>query len=163
MAALPQTADALARLIDHTLLSPSATAAAIDRLCAEARSRALFSVCVNPCWVARARAAVAGSEVAVCTVIGFPLGANASAIKAAEAERAITDGASELDMVINVGWLLDGDDAKVREDVAAVVDVAGGRVIKWSSTSAGCSTATTPRSARTSRRSSTSRAGAWSR
>ena len=73
---------------DSAVLSPSATADAIDRLCAEARSRSLFSVCVNPCWVARAKRAVVGSEVAVCTVIGFPLGANASASKADEARRA---------------------------------------------------------------------------
>lgn len=127
---LPRTAAELARLIDHTLLSPSATGAAIDRLCAEARERELFSVCVNPCWVVRAKRALLGSEVAVCTVIGFPLGANQTGTKADEAARAIAEGADELDLVLNVGWLLDGEDNAVREDVAAVVGVAEGRVVK---------------------------------
>ncbi|HLT35358.1 MAG TPA: deoxyribose-phosphate aldolase [Enhygromyxa sp.] len=127
---LPRTAAELARRIDHTLLSPSASKQAIDRLCAEARERELFSVCVNPCWVPRARQALTGSEVAVCTVVGFPLGANATGTKVDEAARAIADGADELDMVLNVGWLLDGDHDAVREDVAAVVSVARGRVVK---------------------------------
>jgi deoxyribose-phosphate aldolase len=127
---LPRTAAELARLIDHTLLSPSATGPAIDRLCVEARERELFSVCVNPCWVPRAKLALAGSNVAVCTVVGFPLGANATLLKADEAARAIADGADELDMVMNIGWLLDGDDDAVREDVAAVVRVSAGRVVK---------------------------------
>ena len=130
MAEIPRTADELARLIDHTLLSPSATASAVDRLCAEARSRSLFSVCVNPCRVARAKRALHGSEVAVCTVVGFPLGANTTATKRDEAARAIADGADELDMVLNVGWLLDGDDEAVRADVAAVVAVAEGKIVK---------------------------------
>jgi deoxyribose-phosphate aldolase len=130
MSDLPRTAAELARLIDHTLLSPSATGQAIDRLCAEARERELFSVCVNPCWVPRAKRALAGSRVAVCTVVGFPLGANASATKADEAARAIAEGADELDMVLNVGWLLDGEHDAVRDDVAAVVRVAEGRVVK---------------------------------
>lgn len=127
---LPRTPAELASLIDHTLLSPSATASAIDKLCAEARERSLFSVCVNPCWVARAKQNLAGSSVRVCTVIGFPLGANATQTKANEAARAIAEGADELDMVINLGWLLDGDDDAVRDDVAAVVCVAQGRVVK---------------------------------
>lgn len=127
---LPRTAAELARMIDHTLLSPSATRPAIDRLCEEARERGLFSVCVNPCWVPRAKRALVGSDVAVCTVIGFPLGANASAIKVDEAMRAIGEGADELDMVMNVGWLLDGEDEAVRDDVAAVVSAAEGRVVK---------------------------------
>jgi deoxyribose-phosphate aldolase len=127
---LPRTAAELARLIDHTLLSPSATGPAIDRLCAEARERELFSVCVNPCWVARAKRVLAGSRVLVCTVVGFPLGANATNIKAEEGALAIAEGADELDMVINVGWLLEGDDDAVREDVSAVVRVAAGRTVK---------------------------------
>ncbi|MFO7561574.1 MAG: deoxyribose-phosphate aldolase [Enhygromyxa sp.] len=130
MTDLPRTAAELASLIDHTLLSPSASGSAIDRLCAEARERGLFSVCVNPCWVPRAKWALDGSEVAVCTVVGFPLGANASATKADEAARAIAEGADELDMVMNVGWLLDGDHDAVHEDVAAVVGAAKGRVVK---------------------------------
>lgn len=130
MSDLPRTPAELARLIDHTLLSPSATASAIDRLCAEARERELFSVCVNPCWLPRVKQALTGSNVRACTVIGFPLGANATQTKANEAARAIADGADELDMVLNVGWLLDGDDQAVRNDVAAVVQAAEGRVVK---------------------------------
>jgi deoxyribose-phosphate aldolase len=130
MTTTPTTAAELARLIDHTLLSPVATAADIDRLCGEARGRTVFSVCVNPCWVAHAKRALAGSEVAVCTVIGFPLGATATRSKAQEAALALTEGADELDMVINLGWLLDRRDAQVRDDIAAVVDAGAGRVVK---------------------------------
>jgi deoxyribose-phosphate aldolase len=130
MPTLPASAADLARCIDHTLLSPSAGADAISKLCAEARAHGLFSVCVNPCWVPLAGRALAGSEVAVCTVIGFPLGANSPRIKAAEARAAIEDGADELDMVINVGWLRDGELARVQDDIAGVVAVAGERVVK---------------------------------
>src|SRR5690606_29185586 len=108
MADLPGTAAELARMIDHTLLSPSATAQDIDRLCAEAAGRRLLSVCVNPCWVGRAKRALAGSDVSVCTVVGFPLGANASATKVHETRLAVEHGADEIDMVMNVGWLLGG-------------------------------------------------------
>jgi deoxyribose-phosphate aldolase len=130
MSDLPRTAAELARLIDHTLLKPSATPEAIDELCREARERGVFSVCVNPCWVTHAKRRLAGSEVAVCTVIGFPLGANTTRIKAAEARLAVEEGADELDMVMNVGWFLAGRHEAVREDVAAVVAEAGGRVVK---------------------------------
>ncbi|PRP90384.1 deoxyribose-phosphate aldolase [Enhygromyxa salina] len=127
---LPRAAAELARLIDHTLLVPSATASAIDQLCAEARTRELFSVCVNPCWVTRAKRQLAGSEARVCTVIGFPLGATTTASKAAEARVAVEHGADELDMVMNVGWFLDGRHDQVRDDIARVVDAAQGRVVK---------------------------------
>jgi deoxyribose-phosphate aldolase len=127
---LPRTAAELARLIDHTLLGPSARAAAIDLLCEEARGRALYSVCVNPCWVARAKQQLDGSEVRVCTVIGFPLGANASASKAGEARIAVEHGADELDMVMNVGWFLSNEHERVRADVAGVIAAAQGRLVK---------------------------------
>lgn len=114
----------LANAIDHTLLAPSATRDQIVKLCAEARAHHLHSVCVNPYWVATAAGELAGSEVKVCTVIGFPLGANTTETKAYEAQTALADGATELDMVINVGALVGGDDEAVRYDIATIVDVA---------------------------------------
>lgn len=130
MTELPRSAAELARLIDHTLLDPKATVSAIDQLCTEAQTHRLFSVCVNPCWVAHAKQRLQDTGVAVCTVVGFPLGANSTRIKAAEAAHAIVEGADELDMVMNVGWFRSGDDAQVRDDIAAVVAAAGGRVVK---------------------------------
>src|SRR4051812_1539178 len=96
-------ARSVAALIDHTLLKPEATSSAIVRLCAEAREHAFAAVCVNPYWVRLCVAELAGSSVAVATVVGFPLGANETAIKVAEAERACHQGAREIDMVVNVG------------------------------------------------------------
>ena len=107
-------------LIDHTLLRPDATRYQIDELCAEAAEHQFKSVCINPTWVAHASRCLSGSGVAVCTVIGFPLGANLSETKAAEARRVQDDGASELDMVINVGRLKSGDADAVRDDIEAV-------------------------------------------
>jgi len=127
---LPSSRRALAQLIDHTLLAATADASRIDALCDEAGAHGLFSVCVHPCWVPRAAAALAGGGVRVCTVVGFPLGANASAIKAAETQRAIADGADEIDMVLNLGWLAGGDDDAVEADIAAVVGAAEGRIVK---------------------------------
>lgn len=124
------TRAALAGLIDHTLLRPAATAAQVEQLCREARERAFASVCVNPCHVAAARRALDG-HVPVCTVIGFPLGANVTAIKAAEAARALDDGATELDMVIALGALRAGDDVAVGRDIEAVVRAgAGAHLVK---------------------------------
>ena len=119
---LPQTASELAQMIDHTLLKPEATPGQIDRLCAEARQYGFASVCVNPVHVARCAEALRGSAVKVCTVIGFPLGANTSAVKAFEAVKAIQDGAIELDMVINIGALKAGELAQVRQDIRQVVE-----------------------------------------
>ncbi len=127
---LPASREQLAAFIDHTLLKPEATAPAIDRLCAEARSHGFGAVCINPVWIERARRALADSGVQVCTVIGFPLGANATATKRFEAERAIADGADELDMVVSLGPLLAGEHAFVQDDIAAVVAAAEGRVVK---------------------------------
>lgn len=122
----------IARLIDHTLLKPDATAPQIEQLCAEARTHQFASVCVNPCRVAAATTALRGSPVKVCTVIGFPLGANLTEIKAAEARAALRDGAQELDMVLNIGALKNGDDTAVQVDIAAVVALghAAGAVCK---------------------------------
>ncbi|MCG7260871.1 deoxyribose-phosphate aldolase [Corynebacterium aurimucosum] len=119
-----------AQLIDHTLLKPTAQAAQIDTLIAEAKDHGFASVCVNPTWVARAAEQLAGTEVKVCTVVGFPLGANTSEVKAFEARDAIAKGASEVDMVINIGAALDGDWDAVEADIKAVVDAAEGTLVK---------------------------------
>ena len=120
----------LASYIDHTLLKADATEAQITRLCAEAREHRFASVCVNPRWVALCAQLLAGSGVRVCTVIGFPLGASSSAIKAAEARQAVADGADELDMVISVGDLKAGNYEFVRTDIRGVVKAAEGRTVK---------------------------------
>jgi deoxyribose-phosphate aldolase len=112
----------MASYIDHTLLAPGATGADIDRLCEEADRYGFAAVCVNPGWVARARQNLRGSKVKVCSVIGFPLGANSTDIKVLEARRAIREGAREIDMVINVGRLKEGDYDFVEQDIARVVD-----------------------------------------
>jgi deoxyribose-phosphate aldolase len=113
-----------ASLIDHTLLKPEATDEDIKRLCEEAARYRFASVCVNPTWVRVAACSLRGSGVPVCTVIGFPLGATLSDVKAYEARRAILDGATEVDMVINVGALKSGDDCLVEHDIRSVVEVA---------------------------------------
>lgn len=113
-----------AKLIDHTLLKPEATDEDIKRLCEEAARYGFASVCVNPTWVRAAACSLHGSGVPVCTVIGFPLGATLSDVKAYEARRAILDGAREVDMVINVGALKSGDDCLVEHDIHVVVEVA---------------------------------------
>jgi deoxyribose-phosphate aldolase len=114
----------LARYIDHTLLRPDATAEEIDELCDEAREFNFASVCINPTWVRRAARRLRGSDVAVCTVIGFPLGATTPEVKAWEARKALRDGAREVDMVINVGALKSGDHELVLRDIERVVDAA---------------------------------------
>jgi len=127
----PKIADP-ASLIDHTLLKPTATADQIRQLCAEARETKFAAVCVNPVWVLLCAELLAGSPVAVCTVVGFPLGADLSEAKAFEAERCVALGASEIDMVINIGALKAQDFAAVRDDIAAVVSSshAAGAIVK---------------------------------
>ena len=114
----------VAHYIDHTLLKPDATRDEILKMCEEGARFGFASVCINPIWVREAACALRGSSVRVCTVIGFPLGANNPDVKAYEARRAIFDGASELDMVINVGALKSGDYELVSRDIAGVVEVA---------------------------------------
>lgn len=122
----------IARYIDHTILKPDATRAMVDKVIAEARQYGFRSVCVNPCWVARVAAGLRGSGVLTCSVVGFPLGAAAPEVKAAETRRAIRDGAKEIDMVINVGRLKSGDDDHVLKDILAVTEACrdGGAVCK---------------------------------
>ncbi|MFC3746549.1 deoxyribose-phosphate aldolase [Paenibacillus sp. GCM10012306] len=119
----------LAGMIDHTLLRADATKAEISKLIEEAKKYEFASVCVNPTWVGYAAEQLAGTKVKVCTVIGFPLGASTSATKAFEAQDAIANGATEVDMVINIGALKDGDHAYVEQDIKAVVDAAAGKAI----------------------------------
>jgi deoxyribose-phosphate aldolase len=118
------TAGDWASLIDHTLLKPEATEADIKKLCDEAARFGFASVCVNPSWVKRASEFLRGTNVPVCTVIGFPLGATLPDVKAFEARRAIFNGAREVDMVINIGALKSGDDCTVEDDIRAVTDAA---------------------------------------
>jgi deoxyribose-phosphate aldolase len=120
------TRETLAGTIDSTLLHPGATPEDIRRLCEEAMEYHFASVCVNPCYVAFAAEHLSGSDVAVCTVVGFPLGANLSDVKAQEALFALRDGARELDMVLNVGLLKAGDLSGVEEDIRAVTECARG-------------------------------------
>lgn len=121
----------IARMIDHTLLKPEATAAQIEKLCNEAKEYGFASVCVNPWHVPLASKLLEGSPVKVCTVIGFPLGANTSTIKAIEAREAVGNGASEVDMVINIGALKAGDLSTVKKDIEAVVGaVEEGVIVK---------------------------------
>lgn len=120
----------LNKYIDHTNLKPAATADDIRALCADARKWDFASVCVNPAYVPLAKECLAGSDVKVCTVIGFPLGQNTTNVKIAETRQAFADGCDEFDMVINVGKLKDGEAAYVQEEIAAVVHAAYGKTVK---------------------------------
>ena len=110
----------LAKYIDHTLLKPQASEAEIAKLCQEAKQYGFFSVCVNPYWVSFCKEQLKGSDVKVCTVIGFPLGATPSEVKVFEAKKALADGAGELDMVVNIGAIKSGDWDTVLTDIQAV-------------------------------------------
>ena len=114
----------IAPLIDHTLLKPNATENDIRRICEEAIEYRFASVCVNPCWVLFAAESLGNSNSMVCTVVGFPLGANTTEIKAEEAIRAVEDGADELDMVMNIGAAKSAEWETVYADIASVVDAA---------------------------------------
>jgi deoxyribose-phosphate aldolase len=122
----------IAALIDHTLLKPEATEADIRRICGEARVYGFASVCVNPYWVPVVAAELAGSAVKVCSVVGFPLGANASELKVLETESALRAGATEIDMVINIGEMIGGNSKLVGSEIEALVAVAhaGGAIVK---------------------------------
>lgn len=119
----------LARLIDHTLLKPDATAEQVRRLCAEARQYRFHAVCVNPIFVALARLELEGSGVQTCSVIAFPFGATTTEAKAAETRQAVADGAGEIDMVIAVGALKGGERDHVRRDIAEVKKACGASVV----------------------------------
>ncbi len=116
--------------IDHTLLKADATQAAVKKLCEEAKAYHFASVCVNSYWVAYCKEQLAGSNVSVCTVVGFPLGAMSTQAKAFETKQAVMDGADEIDMVINIGELKAGNYDAVQRDVEAVVRAAQGNCVK---------------------------------
>ena len=120
----------LSKTIDHTLLKAEATAAQIETLCAEAREYHFCSVCVNSGYVPLAAAQLKDSDVKVCSVVGFPLGAMGTKAKAYEAAVAIEEGAEEIDMVINVGWLKSGEISKVEQDILALREATKGKILK---------------------------------
>lgn len=126
------TPEAVAALIDHTLLKPEATQRDITHLCQEAVQSRFASVCINPHWVRFAAESLAGSSVRVCTVVGFPLGANETVTKIAEARGALAGGATELDMVQNIGALRSLDFHLVRQELAALAEIAhaNGAILK---------------------------------
>ncbi len=114
----------LNKYFDHTLLKPEATPEDIKKLCREAKEHDFYSVCVNGCYVALAKEELENTDVKVAAVVGFPLGAMSPEAKAGETTMACDDGASEIDMVINIGWLKEGKYDEVRDDIAAVVACA---------------------------------------
>ena len=120
----------IARTIDHTLLGAEVSKVEVKEKCAEAREYNFASVCINPDQVALVKEELADSEVKVCTVIGFPLGVNLTETKVAEAKAAVRQGADELDMVMKVGALKEGDYETVRKDIEAVVNAAQGKLVK---------------------------------
>ena len=120
----------LAKVIDHTLLKPTATRADIEKLCREALEHGFFSVCINPCWVSTAHELLKGSDVKTCTVIGFPLGANTTEAKVFEAQNALNNGADELDMVINIGALKGKDYQTVLQDIRQIRALGDGFTLK---------------------------------
>jgi deoxyribose-phosphate aldolase len=115
----------LASMIDHTLLQPAADRAAIRKLCSEARANSFGHVCVNPHYVAEVRELIRGSGVGICSVVGFPFGASLPDVKAFEARRVVELGADEVDMVIDLAALKNGEDFAVREDISGVVKASG--------------------------------------
>ena len=119
-----------AKYIDHTLLKPVAAQADLEKLCEEAKKYDFCSVCVNPYWVSFAHNLLKGTGVKVCTVIGFPLGANTTAVKAFETKDAVQNGADEIDMVINIGALKDKKDDIVLTDIRAVREACAGHILK---------------------------------
>ena len=120
----------LNKYIDHTLLKQDATENQIDCLLSEAKAYDFASVCVNPTWVEHAKKGLEGTDVKVCTVVGFPLGATTSAVKAFETKEAIQNGADEIDMVINVGALKSGNLTLVESDIRAVVEASCDKLVK---------------------------------
>ncbi|OOF61507.1 deoxyribose-phosphate aldolase [Rodentibacter pneumotropicus] len=120
----------IAQYIDHTVLTPEKTEKDILTLCNEAMENHFYSVCINPCYIPLAKKILQNSNVNICTVIGFPLGANTTAVKVFETENAIANGATEVDMVINVGWIKSGKWDAVRDEIKQVLNACNGAVLK---------------------------------
>jgi deoxyribose-phosphate aldolase len=127
---VPGIKEEMAGFIDHTILKPEAKSADIEKLCAEARQHGFYSVCINPVWVPLAVSLLKASPVKVCTVCGFPLGANSSAMKSNEALLAVEQEAVEVDMVLNIGVLKSEGHKAVHQDIAAVVKACSGALVK---------------------------------
>ena len=125
----PLAGEKLAGIIDHTLLKADATVEQVKKLCIEAKDNGFASVCINPCYVPLASQLLFGTGVKVCTVIGFPLGATTTKTKVFETKEAIENGASEVDMVINVGAVKSGDYDLVKNDIESVVIAAKGKAL----------------------------------
>lgn len=119
----------LAKYIDHTILKPETTRAQVITVCEEAKANGFFSVCVNPYYVSLVKEQLAGSDVKVCSVIGFPLGASVTSVKAAETKQAIADGANEIDMVLNIAAMKNGEYDYVLNDIKGVVAALEGKAI----------------------------------
>lgn len=117
----------IAKFIDHTILKPDSNEEQVKRICAEAKEYGFASVCVNTSYTKLVSKALQGTDVKTCVVVGFPLGATTKEVKAFETKQAIQDGADEVDMVINVGYLKSGKEQEVKEDIKAVVDAADGK------------------------------------
>ena len=120
----------IAKLIDHTLLRPDADRKSIERLCREALEEGFFSVCINPYWVKTAADLLKGKDVKVCTVIGFPLGADTPGMKVYQGCAALENGAGELDMVVNIGAVKSGEYRAVEEEIRGVKEAAGQNIVK---------------------------------
>lgn len=118
------------KYIDHTLLKADSTKEQIIKLCAEAKEYDFASVCVNPCWIATAKKELEGSDVKVCVVIGFPLGMMTTEAKVFEARDAVEKGAEEVDMVINIGMLKDGEDSYVENEIRQIKQAVGNHILK---------------------------------
>ncbi|WP_027308211.1 deoxyribose-phosphate aldolase [Caloramator sp. ALD01] len=123
------TKEYVASIIDHTILKAETTPEDVKKVCSEAKENNFASVCINPCYVKLAAEELKGTNVKVCTVIGFPLGANSSDVKAFETKKAIEDGAQEVDMVINIGMLKAKEYEYVKKDIEAVVNAAKGKAL----------------------------------
>ena len=120
----------LSKYIDPTLLKPDAKQADIERICKEAKKYDFASVCVNPCWVKLAKKILKGTKVKVCTVIGFPLGQNSTAVKVFETKNAIKEGADEIDMVINISWVKDRKAKDVCNEIRLIKKACGKHILK---------------------------------
>lgn len=119
----------LAKYIDHTILKPETTKEEVVKVCSEAKEHGFFSVCVNPYYVSLVKEELKGSDVKVCSVIGFPLGASVTSVKAAETKQAIADGANEIDMVLNIAAMKNGEYEYVLNDIKGVVNALEGKAI----------------------------------
>ena len=128
--AIQLSAAQLAAYIDHSLLKPDAVAADIEQLCREARTHGFYSVCVNGCWVDHARSLLEETEIKIAAVVGFPLGATSGDVKRFETEAAVDDGAQEIDLVLNIGWLKEGRDKVLLRELRDVVEAADERPVK---------------------------------